>query len=67
MHHHVPEPLRVEQEARTAVQGQANFRGRIGQTVTPGDDPLKLTFGTDGGTLALQCGSCLVTLDEEAR
>lgn len=40
---------------------------RIGQTVAPGDDPLKLTFGTDGGTLALQCGTCLVTLDEEAR
>ena len=36
---------------------------RIGQTIAPGDDPLKLTFGTDGGTLALQCTTCLVTLE----
>lgn len=29
---------------------------RISQTVEPGDDPVSLTFGRDGGSLVLQCG-----------
>jgi hypothetical protein len=35
---------------------------RIAQTVDPGDDPVSLTFGRDGGTLVLQCGfgTCVV-------
>jgi hypothetical protein len=36
---------------------------RIAQTVRPGDDPVSLTFGRDGGTLSLQCGGfgpCIV-------
>jgi hypothetical protein len=35
---------------------------RIAQTLRPGDDPVSLTFGRDGGTLLLQCvfGTCVV-------
>lgn len=35
---------------------------RIAQTVEPGDEPVSLTFGRDGGSLVLQCGfgTCVV-------
>lgn len=34
----------------------------VARDVAPGDQPLRLTYGTDGGGLALACVSCVVVL-----
>lgn len=58
----------VTRQSRLAVGGfpveiAVDVGGRrIAQTVKPGDDPVRLTFGRDGGTLHLRClfGTCAV-------